>query len=328
MKELSRTSVLAQQAWVAARKNNDFPAFKPLLEKMFALLKASRPTPRATAAVATTARSWMISSRANDVVRGGRAWTRCASGWCRWWSQLARAAVRRISNFSRGIIRSSRSNNSASSEPRKSVSISSAAGWMSRRIRSPRASARTIAGSQLATTSTFFRPRFSRSCTKRDTAFTSKASSRNDSGLPPGETLSLGIHESQSRMWEIQVGRSPAFWEYFFPLAQAAFPAALGGEKLDDFYLAIHDVRPTLIRVEADEATYNLHILYSLRIGTGHHRRRTARCRFADAWNEKYRQFLGITPPTDADGVLQDIHWRPADLGYFATYSLGNMYAS
>ena len=80
-------------------------------------------------------------------------------------------------------------------------------------------------------------------------------------GTPMGESVSLGIHESQSRMWENQVGRSMPFWKYFFPQAQRLFRDALGDVKLDDFYAAINDVRPTYIRVEADEATYNLHIL-------------------------------------------------------------------
>jgi carboxypeptidase Taq len=147
-------------------------------------------------------------------------------------------------------------------------------------------------------------------------------------GLPPAEAVSLGIHESQSRMWENLVGRSRAFWQHFFPAAQRAFPEALAGESLDPFYFAINDVRPSLIRVEADEATYNLHILIRFEL---------EQALLADdlrvedlpaAWNEKYVQYLGIRPGNDADGVLQDIHWAAGLVGYFPTYSLGNLYAS
>jgi len=146
--------------------------------------------------------------------------------------------------------------------------------------------------------------------------------------LPPGLAVSLGIHESQSRMWENLVGRSQAFWEYFFPLAQQAYPQSLGNVRLADFYFAINDVRPSLIRVEADEATYNLHILVRFELEQALINDGLAVADLPAAWNEKYESYLGIKPPSDADGVLQDIHWSSAAIGYFATYSLGNLYAA
>ena len=147
-------------------------------------------------------------------------------------------------------------------------------------------------------------------------------------GLPPGTYLSLGIHESQSRMWENQVGRSRAFWQNFFPRAKAAFPQALSQTSLDDFYFAINNVQPSLIRVEADEATYNLHIIVRFELEQAI---LTGELPIADvpgAWKQKYREYLGIEPPNDADGVLQDIHWSAGLIGYFPTYSLGNLYAA
>jgi carboxypeptidase Taq len=147
-------------------------------------------------------------------------------------------------------------------------------------------------------------------------------------GLPTGQAVSLGIHESQSRMWENLVGRSRAFWEHFFPIAQAAFPSALGGVQLDDLYFAINDVRPSLIRTEADEATYNLHILVRFELEQA---LLLDDLRVADlpaAWREKYQKYLGIEPPNDADGVLQDVHWSSGAIGYFPTYTLGNLYAA
>jgi carboxypeptidase Taq len=147
-------------------------------------------------------------------------------------------------------------------------------------------------------------------------------------GLPTGQYVSLGIHESQSRLWENQVGRSRAFWTHAFPLAQHAFPDSLGSVPLDDFVLAINDVRPSLIRVEADEATYNLHILvrFELEQALIHDELKVAD--LPEAWNAKYKQYLDIEPATNAEGVMQDIHWPAALLGYFPTYTLGNLYAA
>ena len=147
-------------------------------------------------------------------------------------------------------------------------------------------------------------------------------------GLPPGEAISLGIHESQSRMWENFVGRSRAFWKYFFKPAQERFPQALGNVSLNDFYAAINDVRPSLIRVEADEATYNLHILIRFELEQALVNEDLKARDVPGAWNEKYRHYLGIAPPNDADGCLQDIHWSAGLVGYFPTYSLGNLYAA
>ncbi len=147
-------------------------------------------------------------------------------------------------------------------------------------------------------------------------------------GLPPGTFVSLGIHESQSRMWENMVGRSIPFWRHFFPLAQAAFPAALSGTRLEDFCFAVNDVRPSLIRVEADEATYNLHIIIRFELEQALINDHLAIKDLPAAWNQKYRDYLGIEPPSDADGVLQDVHWSAALIGYFPTYALGNLYAA
>ena len=151
---------------------------------------------------------------------------------------------------------------------------------------------------------------------------------REHYGLPIGEDVSLGIHESQSRMWENQVGRSRAFWEHFYPQAQAAFPATLKDVARDDFYGAINDVRPSLIRVEADEVTYNLHILIRFELEQALIEDRLQVADLPGAWNEKYEHYLGITPPSDADGVLQDVHWSAGLFGYFPTYALGNLYSA
>ncbi len=147
-------------------------------------------------------------------------------------------------------------------------------------------------------------------------------------GLPTGEAVSLGIHESQSRMWENFVGRSRAFWKFFFPIAQNTFPKALGNVSPDDFYFAINDVRPSLIRTESDEVTYNLHILIRFELELALINDQVTVTDLPEAWHAKYREYLGIQSPTDSDGVLQDVHWSSGAFGYFPTYSLGNLYAA
>ncbi len=147
-------------------------------------------------------------------------------------------------------------------------------------------------------------------------------------GLPTGEAVSLGIHESQSRMWENLVGRSRSFWEFWYPRAQTEFPEALQAVDLDTFYFAVNDVRPSLIRVEADEATYNLHILIRFELEQALVGGELQVADLPEAWNAKYEKYLGIRPSSDADGVLQDVHWSAGLFGYFPTYSLGNLYAS
>ncbi|MDA7979376.1 MAG: carboxypeptidase M32 [Pirellulales bacterium] len=147
-------------------------------------------------------------------------------------------------------------------------------------------------------------------------------------GMPLGTATSLGIHESQSRLWENFVGRSFAFWEYFFPKLQLEFASTTRDIALDDFFFAINDVRPSLIRVEADEATYNLHILIRFELEQALLNQDLSVADLPGAWNEKYSEFLGVRPPDDAQGCLQDIHWSGGAIGYFPTYSLGNLYAA
>ncbi len=136
---------------------------------------------------------------------------------------------------------------------------------------------------------------------------------------------SLGIHESQSRLWENLVGRSRPFWEHFWPKLQARCPAQLGGAALDEFYRAINRVQPSLIRVEADEATYNLHVMLRVEMEIAMLEGAAAVADLPDLWNQKMHDYLGITPPDAGTGILQDIHWSIGLMGYFATYTIGNV---
>ena len=138
---------------------------------------------------------------------------------------------------------------------------------------------------------------------------------------------SLGVHESQSRMWENVVGRSRAFWSFWLPRLQAYFPTQLGGVDVDTFYRAVNRVRPSPIRVEADEVTYNLHIFIRFEIENLMVERRVKVGELPELWNAKMEEYLGFRPENNAEGVLQDTHWSGGMIGYFPTYSLGNLLA-
>jgi len=136
---------------------------------------------------------------------------------------------------------------------------------------------------------------------------------------------SMALHESQSRMWENLVSRSRPFWEGFYPRLQEYFPAQLRNVSLDTFYQGINRVEPSLIRIEADEATYNLHIMLRLETEIGLMEGRIEVKDLPEVWNVRMQEYLGLTPPDDAHGVLQDVHWSSGLMGYFSTYALGNL---
>ncbi len=139
---------------------------------------------------------------------------------------------------------------------------------------------------------------------------------------------SLGIHESQSRTWENLIGRSRPFWNHYFPELRKLFPENLEGVSEEAFYKAINKVTPSLIRVEADEVTYNLHIILRFELETALVTGSLAVEDLPGAWNDKFNEMFGISPGSDADGVLQDVHWSAGLMGYFPTYALGNLYGS
>jgi carboxypeptidase Taq len=147
-------------------------------------------------------------------------------------------------------------------------------------------------------------------------------------GTPLGEAASLGVHESQSRLWENLVGRSRPFWDHFFPLARQLFPQALRDVTVDEFHFAVNCVEASSNRVQADEATYNLHILVRFQLEQALIAGDLKPADIPGAWNEAYRHALGVTPPDDAEGCLQDSHWAAGLIGYFPTYTLGNVFAT
>lgn len=326
VEELTRTAVHGQQVWVEARKKNDFASFRPLLERTYELKRQQAAAlgypevaydallddfePEAlTAEVNQVLRSLreelvplvgelLQSDRQPDVSLIGREYPVPAQ------EAFGREAAAQIGfDFQRGRL-------DVTAHP-----FCSQAG--------PHDTRMTTRYDKNHFNSAFFGILHEAGHGIYDQGLRPEVY-----GLPPGEAISLGIHESQSRMWENLVGRSHAFWRYFFPRAQKAFPQALGEAKLDDFFFAINEVRPSLIRVEADEATYNLHILIRFELEQALLNDELKVADLPGVWNERYQQYLDVSPPGDADGVLQDIHWSAGLVGYFPTYTLGNLYAS
>ncbi len=326
VEELARTAVLGQQAWQQARKNDDFPSFRPLLEKMVslkreeaqaigygqcpydALLDDYEPEERTAnvSQVLSGLREQLVPLVAAIAGSPRRPDLSIVSGSFPTAAQEAfgRAAGSAIGfDFDRGRL-------DVTAHP-----FCTTLGPHDCRI----------------TThfdEHFFNAAFFSILHEAGHGLYEQGLPAEHYGLPLGEAVSLGIHESQSRMWENMVGRSHAFWEHFFPEAQRRFPAALGGVALDAFYFALNEVRPSLVRIEADEATYNLHILVRFELEQALLDAQLAPADLPGAWNEKYRKYLGIQPPNDAQGVLQDVHWSAGLVGYFPTYTLGNLYAA
>jgi carboxypeptidase Taq len=147
-------------------------------------------------------------------------------------------------------------------------------------------------------------------------------------GLPLGEYCSLSIHESQSRLWENNIGRSKAYWKHNYPLLQNNFSTQLSGINIDQFYKGINKVEPSLIRTDADELTYHFHVMIRYEIEKKLIEGRIETKDIPAIWNELYKNLLGVDIPNDKQGCLQDVHWSHGSFGYFATYSLGSLYAA
>lgn len=147
-------------------------------------------------------------------------------------------------------------------------------------------------------------------------------------GLAMGEAVSLSIHESQSRLWENNVGRSLPYWKCNYKLLQQYFPAELKDVTVEEFYKAMNRVTPSFIRTNADELTYHFHVLIRYEIEKALFEKKLKVRELPEYWNAKYKEYLGIDVPSDTKGVLQDVHWSHGSFGYFPTYSLGSFYAA
>ncbi len=326
VEELTRTAVLGQQSWVAARKQNDFASFQPLLETMVALKRQE--------VEAVGYEDHPYDALLDEYEPGEKT-----ANVTRILARLRDALVPLIQSIADSqrvapieILRRSFPIEAQESFGRK---MAAQIGFDFERGRldvthHPFCTGLGPHDHRITTryNENFFNGGFFSILHESGHGIYEQGLPTAQYGLPTGSAISLGIHESQSRLWENLVGRSRAFWDGAYAEAQSAFPAALGSASLDDFYFAINDVRPSLIRVEADEATYNLHILIRFELEQELVSGDLPVGDLPGAWNDKYEAYLGIRPSKDADGVLQDIHWSAGLIGYFPTYSLGNLYAS
>jgi carboxypeptidase Taq len=147
-------------------------------------------------------------------------------------------------------------------------------------------------------------------------------------GTPMGEAPSLGMHESQARLWENNVGRSRPFWNYFFPISKQVFPEALEDVTVQMFVRAVNHVQPTIIRVYADQVTYDLHVMVRFELEKALIAGEMEVADIPSIWNRMYKEYLGIIPANDAEGCLQDSHWGAGMFGCFPSYTLGNIFAA
>lgn len=327
IEELSRTTTLSQTAWVSARKKSDFAEFQPWLEKMVglkreqaeaigysdgvpydALLNEFEPgaSSREIAAIFALLRDELV--KLVDAIKGS---SRCPNVDLLT-RQFPQDAQRRFAE-----------------DAAKQIGFDFDAGRLDVAPH-PFCSGMGPGDCRLTTryNEQHFPGAFFSVLHEAGHGLYEQGLNRAAFGSPMGETVSLGIHESQSRLWENFVGRSRAFWQHFFAPAQQAFPDALSGVGLDDWYAAINDVRPSFIRVTADEVTYNLHIMLRFELEQPLISGDLKPADVPAAWNEKFSRSFGLTPPDAARGCLQDIHWSAGLIGYFPTYSLGNMYAA
>lgn len=327
VEELARTGVLAQHAWAAARRNNNYRAFRPWLEKTIHLKQQEADC------------VGYASGNRYDALLDEYEPGETAENVQRTFESLRGPLVELVRRITE----------SARKAPLEILQRTYPAAAQERFARRAAASVGfDFAAGRLDTSThpfcTGLGPGDTRMTTRYDENYFGDAffgvlhetgHALYEQGLPAphfgtslGEAASLGIHESQSRLWENFVGRSRSFWQHFLPTARAEFPGALSGASDDDWYFAINDVRPSPIRTEADEATYNLHIMLRFELEQAMLNGDADVADLPAVWNEKMRDYLGITPPDDAQGVLQDIHWSSGAIGYFPTYTLGNLYAA
>jgi carboxypeptidase Taq len=327
VEELARVTVEAQQAWSLARSASDWPALRPWLEKVFALKREQAACQRPDLDP--------YDALLDDYEPGGR------------W----RSIEPRFADLRDRIVPLVQACGAAARRPDDGVFTQQAYPVAAQREFVRQVAARIgfdFDRGRLDTTDhpfcTSLGPDDCRITTRWDERYLPTALygvlheaghglydqglSRDWYGLPPGEAASLGIHESQSRLWENFVGRSRAFWDWCFPLARQAFPRPLAEADAAGVHQALLVVRPSFIRVEADEVTYNLHVMLRFDLERAVVQGDLAVADLPAAWNDRFEADFGLRPGSAAQGVLQDIHWSAGLIGYFPTYTLGNLYAA
>ncbi len=320
--ERARAASQSTQVWRDARPRNDFAAFRPFLERMVEFARRTADylgyTDHPYDALLDQYEPQMTSREVTDLFTKLREAT----------VPLLRAIVARTAAVDAGVLQQE-----YAEEPlrRFALAVIQAFGYDLHRGR-------------LDTSAHPFSTEFNRSDVRITTrygrrslgalfgafheaghAMYSQGSAPSLERTPLAGGASNGIHESQSRLWENLVGRSRAFWQHAFPALVRQFPTQLGATDMETFYRAVNRVEPSLIRVEADEVTYNLHIILRFELEQALVAGEIAAGDLPEIWNAKMREYLGVTPPSDTDGVMQDIHWSGGMIGYFPSYTIGNV---
>ncbi|MCA8973087.1 MAG: carboxypeptidase M32 [Planctomycetes bacterium] len=323
--ELAEVESRAQQAWAEARRNSDFGAFRPWLERMVALQQR-----KADCLAAAGTSRW--DALADLYEPGMRAADLTAL-----FGPLRQRLVELRQRLDRGTRPDDTFVRAEIDESRQEAFVRrvvTAMGFDFDRGRIDRSAHPfcTGTGGDVRLTTRFH----------RDNVLDALGSTMHEAGhglyeqglapehlgSPLGEAVSLGIHESQSRLWENHVGRSRAFWQWCWPLAGEHLGPACAGQSAATAFAAANLVQPSLIRVEADEATYDLHVMVRFELEQALIAGDLAVADLPERWNALYRDYLGVEVPDDRRGCLQDVHWSCGLFGYFPTYTLGNLYAA
>lgn len=325
VKEISRIQTLSQQAWVEARKNADFPLFAPWLEKILDLrIRIGDAIGFEESRYDAFLDEFEPAATASEIARVFDALKKELVPFA---AEVLEAG-RRLGRKPLGLTIPVPAQERFGLEISKAIGFDYDAGRLD--VSAHPFTSGNLHDVRLTTRYSEKEPAMSIFGTLHEAGhgMYEQGVDPAHEGTPRGSSVSLGIHESQSRMWENMVGRSLPFWEYAYPSLRKHAGAALEGVDLAAWHQEVNRVEASLIRVEADEVTYNLHILIRFEIEKAMAERAVAVDDLPDLWNEKVREYLGITPPDDGVGVLQDIHWSFGLLGYFPTYALGNLYAA
>ncbi len=349
VEELARTTSMAQSEWVTARASSDFGRFHPWLEKIIQLKRQESACLASSPATSEPDKAASIYDPLLDDYEPGAKGAELAV----LFEALRRELAPMVATITEAVARKSHSTNGISStkpsgddailrrcylRDRQRVfgeAVASAVGFDFRRGRLDVAAHPFCTGigpGDCRITTRFdeheFGDAFFGILHEVGHGLYEQGLEEAHYGTPMGEAVSLGIHESQSRLWENLVGRGRSFWAYWLPMARRIFHEVLSEVTLDQFHAAVNHVTPSLIRVRADEATYNLHIIIRFELEQDLLTGALPVGDLPGAWNQKYRETLGVTPGNDAEGCLQDIHWSAGLIGYFPTYTLGNVYAA
>lgn len=324
--EMARTEVLAQQAWVEARKKSSFLEFAPWLTKILNLKKRQAQYLHAT-------------GHAYDALLDEFEPRETTANLHRVFSSLRDPLIELVSRIAQSPRKAPveilerqypvQAQQELATEASRRLGFDFSAGRLDVSVH-PFSTGIAPGDTRITTRydEHYFGDAFFGTLHETGHALYSQGLPADHFGTPRGDDISLGIHESQSRLWENFVGRSRSFWKFFFPKVREAFPDTLADVSEDQWHFAVNDVRPSLIRTEADELTYNLHVLLRFELEQALIADELPVRDLPEAWNQRTRKYFNLTPPDDARGCLQDIHWSGGAFGYFPTYTLGNLYAA